>query len=109
MRNTARLISALLLCGLLFGGMPHAAAADSGIKAESGDLNADGIADRTDVILLQNRLLTVQDASLPDAQAADLNGDNCLNAADLTLLKRLLLEGHTKKLPAPPLRKSSVF
>lgn len=104
MRNTARLISALLLCGLLFGRMPHAAAADSGIKVESGDLNADGIADRADVILLQNLLLTVQDASFPDAQASDLNGDNCLNAADLTLLKRLLLEDHTKKMPAPPVR-----
>ena len=60
--------------------------------AANGDLNADGAADKQDVLLLQKHLLT--DGTLPaDAAAkADLTNDGLLNAADLSKLKQLLLK-----------------
>ena len=56
-----------------------------------GDINADGVCDRADVVMLQEHLLTIRTLSVNQASVADMNADGKLNAVDLTLLKRLLL------------------
>ncbi|MCR4646046.1 MAG: hypothetical protein K5695_11690 [Oscillospiraceae bacterium] len=58
----------------------------------SGDVNADGVSDLTDVILLQKWLLAVPDTHLPDWKAGDLNKDDHLDIFDLGLMKRALFE-----------------
>ena len=55
------------------------------------DVNADGVLDSADVILLQRWLLTVPDTKLANWSVADLNGDNVLDTADLSLVKRALM------------------
>ncbi|MBP0974416.1 MAG: hypothetical protein J5851_10965, partial [Oscillospiraceae bacterium] len=57
----------------------------------TGDVNADGAFDVTDVILLQKWLLAVPDTRLADWKAGDLNGDDILDVFDLGLMKRALL------------------
>lgn len=64
-----------------------AAEADVPVKV-IGDLNGDDIADRSDLTVLHEHLLTLRPLSPEVAAAADLNGDGILNGADLTLLKR---------------------
>lgn len=56
-----------------------------------GDLNGDGIADRRDLELLYQHLLTVQPMDAAYAKAADLTGDGILNAADAAALKQIIL------------------
>lgn len=56
-----------------------------------GDVNADGILDIADVVLLQKWLLAVPDTHLPQWRAADLCNDERLNVFDLCLMKRELL------------------
>ena len=60
--------------------------------AANGDLNADGAADKQDVLLLQKHLLTNGTLPADAAAKADLTGDGILNAADLSKLKQLLLK-----------------
>ena len=55
----------------------------------SGDVNADGAVDISDVAALQKYLLT--SGTLKAWQQGDLNADGILTAADLTLLKRQIL------------------
>ncbi|MBP0974145.1 MAG: RICIN domain-containing protein [Oscillospiraceae bacterium] len=62
------------------------------IPAGSGDLNADGKTDVTDLVLLQKWILKVKNTTLKDADAADLNGDGVIDVFDLALLKRKLLQ-----------------
>lgn len=54
-----------------------------------GDVNADGVCDLADAVMMQRFLLA--DGSLSDWSAGDLDGSGNLNAADLTRLKRMLL------------------
>ena len=56
-----------------------------------GDVNADGILDIADVVLLQKWLLAVPDTHLPQWRAADLCNDERLDVFDLCLMKRELL------------------
>ncbi|WP_298528218.1 dockerin type I domain-containing protein [uncultured Ruminococcus sp.] len=56
-----------------------------------GDINADGIFNIADVVLLQNWLLARPDAVLADWKAADFCNDERLDVFDLCLMKRLLL------------------
>lgn len=58
-------------------------------EVNMGDINSDGKADQTDLIVIQNRLLTKND-TLALWQTADLNDDCKINAVDLTLLKRMM-------------------
>ncbi len=59
--------------------------------AISGDLNADGAFNVSDVVLLQKWLLAVPDTELVNWKAADFCEDNRLNVFDLCLMKRKLL------------------
>lgn len=61
-------------------------------KRVRGDVNADGVLDITDVVLMQKWILAVPDAKLADWQAGDLCGDNVIDVFDLCLMKRLLTE-----------------
>ncbi|GEM_PF-477054 len=56
--------------------------------AVKGDVNADGVCDIADAVMLQKYLL--DGGTVTDWQAGDLDGNGRLHAADLTLLKRLL-------------------
>lgn len=57
-----------------------------------GDINADGVFNISDVVLLQKWLLAVPDISLNDWKAADLCEDNKLDVFDLCLMKREMIE-----------------
>ena len=55
-----------------------------------GDINADGICDTTDLVMMQKYLLTMEQLTTEQFAAADLNQDGSVTAVDLTLLKRIL-------------------
>ncbi|MBE6857320.1 MAG: glucuronoarabinoxylan endo-1,4-beta-xylanase [Ruminococcus sp.] len=55
-----------------------------------GDVNADGIFNIADVVLIQKWLLCAKDATLTDWQAGDLVDDDKLDIFDLCLMKRKL-------------------
>ena len=57
-----------------------------------GDVDADGDVDIDDVIMLQQWLLAVPDATLNDWRAGDLCQDERIDVFDLCLLKRMLIE-----------------
>ncbi len=67
---------------------------DSEDPAETvkGDVNADGVCDIADAVLMHKSLLSVPDAKLADWKAGDLNADGKLNSADLSLIKKLLMQ-----------------
>lgn len=56
-----------------------------------GDVNADGVLDIADIVLLQKWLLAVPNTHLAIWQAADICNDNKLDVFDLCLMKRELL------------------
>lgn len=56
-----------------------------------GDVNADGVFNAADAVLLQQWLLAAPGTALVQSNAADLSEDGRLNAADLTVMKRELL------------------
>lgn len=58
-----------------------------------GDVNADGIFDIADVVLLQKWLLAVPNTNLADWKAADFCEDEKLDVFDLCLMKRKLING----------------
>lgn len=61
----------------------------------SGDINADGVFDISDVIFLQKWLLAVPDTELNNWHAADFYNDHVLNVFDLCLMKQELLKSIT--------------
>ena len=65
--------------------------ADGIQTAPSGDVNADGAFDVSDVVLMQKWLLAVPDTHLSDWKAADFSADDSLDIFDLALMKRALL------------------
>lgn len=67
--------------------VPIASASD----AIRGDVNADGVFDIADTVLLQKWLLAVPDVSLVNWQAGDLCGDGILNGFDLSMLRGEML------------------
>ncbi len=58
-----------------------------------GDVNADGVFSRLDVIALQEWLICAPYASLAHWAAGDLSGDGRLDSTDLSLMKRALISG----------------
>lgn len=58
----------------------------------AGDINADGVVDLKDLVLLQKYLLHKEPLMAEQASCADLNGDNRLDVIDAILLRRLLLQ-----------------
>ncbi len=60
-------------------------------QTEMGDVNADGVFNIADAVLLQKWLLAVPDTVLPDWRAGDMNDDNRLGADDLSVMKRVLM------------------
>lgn len=56
-----------------------------------GDVNADGVFNISDVVIMQKWLLAVPDAKLADWKAGDLCEDDRLNVFDLCLMKRELI------------------
>ncbi|MBR3448749.1 MAG: dockerin type I repeat-containing protein [Oscillospiraceae bacterium] len=57
-----------------------------------GDVNADGVCNAADAVLLQKWLLAVPDTVLVRSNAADMLADGRLDAADLSIMKRALLK-----------------
>ena len=57
----------------------------------SGDINADGVCNLEDVVLLQKWLLNTPETKLVNWKAVDCNQNNQLNVIDLCLLKNKLL------------------
>ncbi|MDE5861838.1 MAG: leucine-rich repeat protein [Ruminococcus sp.] len=57
-----------------------------------GDVNADGVFNVPDVVLLQKWLLSVPDTHLTDWKTADFTNDDKLDVFDLVLMKKALLE-----------------
>ena len=76
MQAAAAAIAMLCTCGIC-------ASAEENVR---GDLNADGVTDRADVLLLRDWLLTKSTEG--DSVRGDLNNDSHVDARDLTLLKR---------------------
>lgn len=63
---------------------------DPPAETVTGDINADGICDKADAVLMQQFLLTESSLTAQQVAAADLNADGTVNAVDMTLLKRLI-------------------
>lgn len=61
----------------------------------SGDINADGLFNVTDVVTLQKWFLNVSDVKLADWKTADLCEDNILNVFDLCAIKQKLISEET--------------
>lgn len=87
-RTAALTFAAALLCG---GISSYAAETE---PANTGDINADGVTDHADAVLLAD-WLRAKTAEIA-AEQADLNSDSRLDAKDLTLLKRLLCPATTE-------------
>ena len=62
----------------------------------AGDVNADGVLDVSDIVLLQKWILAIHGTKLPFPEAADLDGSGCLDVFDLGLMKQNLLENTGK-------------
>lgn len=60
-------------------------------KAIKGDVNADGVFDISDVVLVQKWLLAVPETKLTDWKAADICEDSTLDVFDLCMIKSLLI------------------
>ena len=60
-------------------------------RVHSGDINNDGVCDRSDAVLLQKWLLGNPETQLSDWRAADMNADGKLNAVDLGIMKNKLI------------------
>ena len=60
-------------------------------KSLVGDVNADGVFNVSDALLLQKWLLAIPDTNLADWKAADLCEDDRLNVLDLCIMKRELI------------------
>lgn len=58
-----------------------------------GDVNADGVFNMSDVVLLQKWLLAIPNTHLTNWEAADFCSDHVLNASDLSRMKRKLIYG----------------
>ena len=56
-----------------------------------GDINADGVCDKTDLVMMRDYLLTISTLTPEQGAIADLNKDGKLTAVDLSLLKQILL------------------
>lgn len=64
---------------------------DYTLESISGDINADGKFNVSDVVLLQKWLLAVPDTHIPDSKAGNFCDDDKLDVFDLCLMKRELV------------------
>jgi hypothetical protein len=64
------------------------------IETPDGDVNADGVFNVADVVLLQKWLLGVPDTKLANWKAGNFYSDNRLDVFDLCLMKRELLKSN---------------
>ncbi|MBR3267875.1 MAG: glycosyl hydrolase 53 family protein [Oscillospiraceae bacterium] len=62
------------------------------VRLLKGDLNADGVSDAPDAVLLAAYLRTESNLSADAAEQADFDENGILNAIDLTLLKREIFQ-----------------
>ncbi len=87
-------IPALIAAALAVGGASAAAFSSSaaGVGSVAGDVNADGVFSSDDLALMQNWLLAVPGAELPDWQAGDLNGNGEIDVFDLAMMRSLLAD-----------------
>lgn len=83
-------------------GLP-AAAANPSRTPVAGDVTGNGVLGVSDVVTLQNWMLSVRGTRLADGTAGDLNGDGVLDVFDLALMKRRLLATGKPLIP-PPVR-----
>ncbi|MDD6110160.1 MAG: dockerin type I repeat-containing protein, partial [Ruminococcus sp.] len=61
-------------------------------EAVNGDVNGDGTADLTDLVMLQKYLVRKGTLIAEQSSRADLNADHVLNVVDAMLLRQLLLK-----------------
>lgn len=66
-------------------------AAEAAPEYISGDVNADGIFNVTDVVTLQKWLMRIPDSFVSDSDAADLCRDGCIDVFDLCVMKKKLI------------------
>ena len=64
------------------------------IETPDGDVNADGVFNVADVVLLQKWLLGVPDTKLANWKTGNFCSDNRLDVFDLCLMKRELLKSN---------------
>lgn len=103
-----KIISAILSFVICSGLLPALPVNAVGFNIK-GDVNADGVFDLADVVLLQKWLLAVPDTHLENWQAADLCNDNKLDVFDLCLMKRELLYSSQPAQITSPVCKSAAF
>lgn len=61
-------------------------------EAVNGDVNGDGTADLTDLVMLQKYLVRKETMTVEQSSRADLNADHVLNVVDAMLFRQLLLK-----------------
>lgn len=104
-----RIVSILLAIVLTSGNMLSALPVNAVGFNIKGDVNADGVFDIADVVLLQKWLLAVPDTHLENWQAADFCKDNRLDVFDLCLIKREMLYSSQPAQITSPACKAAAF
>ena len=73
--------------------------ASASLPIVKGDVNADGIFNIADAVLLQKWILAVPNTVLADWKAGDLCEDNRLNSLDLSIMRKMLIETTSRMTP----------
>ena len=73
--------------------------ASASLPIVKGDVNADGIFNIADAVLLQKWILAVPNTVFADWKAGDLCEDNRLNSLDLSIMRKMLIETTSRMTP----------